>query len=55
MKYLSEFLEYLKVVKKHSDNTIINYQVDILEFNDFMKGKILGISKEDVNDYLNYM
>ncbi|MGN1358752.1 MAG: site-specific tyrosine recombinase/integron integrase [Bacilli bacterium] len=55
MKYLSEFLEYLKVVKKHSDNTIINYQVDILEFNDFMKGKILEISKEDVNDYLNYM
>lgn len=55
MKYLSEFLEYLKVVKKHSNNTIINYQVDILEFNDFMKGKILGISKEDVNDYLNYM
>lgn len=55
MKYLSEFLEYLKVVKKHSDNTIINYQVDILEFNDFMKGKILGISKEDVNNYLNYM
>lgn len=55
MKYLSEFLEYLKVVKKHSDNTIINYRVDILEFNDFMKGKILEISKEDVNDYLNYM
>lgn len=55
MKYLSEFLEYLKVIKKHSNNTIINYQVDILEFNDFMKGKILEISKEEVNDYLNYM
>ena len=32
MNYIDDFLEYLLVVKKHSDNTIINYRVDILEF-----------------------
>ena len=45
MKYVDDFLEYLKVVKKHSENTIINYQVDILEFKDYVKDKILDIDK----------
>ena len=55
MKYVDDFLEYLKVVKKHSENTIINYQVDILEFKDYVKDKILDIDKETVNGYLNYL
>lgn len=55
MKYIDDFLEYLKVVKKHSDNTVINYQVDILEFNDYVKGQLLNIQKETVNSYLNYL
>lgn len=55
MKYADDFLEYLKVVKKHSENTIINYQVDILEFKDYVKDKILDIDKETVNGYLNYL
>lgn len=55
MKYLDEFLTYLIVVKKHSENTVINYRVDILEFNEFMNENLLDISKEDINKYLNYM
>ena len=55
MKYIDDFLEYLLVIKKHSDNTITNYRVDLLEFNEFMNSKILDINKDDVNAYLKYM
>ena len=47
MKYIDDFLEYLLVVKKHSENTIINYRVDILEFNEFINDKILDVNKDD--------
>ena len=55
MKYIDEFLEYLLVVKKHSDNTITNYRVDILEFNEFCNNDLLNIDKKTVNDYLAYL
>ena len=34
MKYIDEFLEYLLVIKKHSDNTIRNYEADLKSFYD---------------------
>jgi len=55
MNYIDKFLEYLKVVKKHSNNTIRNYKIDIDEFNLFVKGKILTINKDDINNYLNML
>ena len=55
MKYIDDFLEYLLVVKKHSENTIINYRVDILEFKEFMNNNLLDITKDDVNNYLKYL
>lgn len=54
MKYVDEFLEYLVVVKKHSDNTITNYRVDLLEFMEFTNNNI-DIKKDDVNNYLKYL
>ena len=55
MKYVDDFLEYLLVVKKHSDNTIIGYRVDILEFNEFMNNNLLNVTKDDINSYLKYL
>jgi len=55
MKYINDFLEYLLVIKKHSENTIKNYQIDLLEFSNFIKNKYLNINKEDVNNYLKYL
>ena len=54
MKYIDYFLEYLLVVKKHSDNTIINYKNDItnfLEFNSFN----IDVSRDDISNYLKYL
>ncbi len=55
MKYIDSFLDYLIVIKKHSQNTIINYKNDLLEFNEFTKDKLLDIDKNTVNDYLNHL
>lgn len=55
MRYIDEFLDYLKVVKKHSVNTIINYKNDLCEFYRFVSEKILNVDKEIVNNYLNYL
>ena len=55
MNYIDDFLEYLLVVKKHSDNTIVNYRVDILEFNEYTNKNILNINKDTVFEYLKYL
>ena len=55
MNYIDDFLEYLLVVKKHSDNTIVNYRVDILEFYEYTNKNILNINKDTVFEYLKYL
>lgn len=54
MKEISSFLEYLKVIKKHSEHTIRNYESDILEFYEFNNSKLLH-DKEIVANYLKYL
>ena len=51
MQEITNFIEYLKVIKKHSDNTIKSYHEDILEFYNF-NNKKLNINKEIVTNYL---
>ena len=55
MKYILEFLEYLDVIKKHSVNTINSYQIDLLDFLEFNKNKVLNVDKDTVNKYMQYL
>lgn len=58
MKYIDEYLEYLKVVKKYSDKTINSYFDDLIEYNEFLGNNfttIVGIDKSIVNSYLKYL
>lgn len=55
MKYIENFLEYLDVIKKHSEHTIINYQNDLIDFLEFNDNKILNIDKDIVNKYMQYL
>jgi len=55
MKYINEFLEYLKVIKKHSENTIINYKADLIEFNEYVNNDLLNITKDTIYSYLKYL
>ena len=54
MKYIEEFLKYLKVVKKDSDYTLINYKEDLEELYDFYTD-LLNIKEEIVREYLEYL
>ena len=54
MKYINDFLEYLCVIKKHSENTINGYKMDLLEYLDF-NSNILNISRDIVNSYMKYL
>ena len=55
MNYIAKFLEYLKSVKKHSDNTIISYQDDLKELASVLNNNIIDITEEDIKKYLNYL
>ena len=54
MKYIEEFLKYLKIIRKHSEYTITNYQKDLIELYNF-NNNLLGISEQDRDDYLEYL
>lgn len=54
MNDINKFLEYLKVIKKHSEHTIINYENDILEFYKYNNEKLLH-NKDIVANYLKYL
>lgn len=55
MRYILDFLEYLDVVKKHSENTISNYNVDLLNFLEFNNNDILNVDRDIVNRYMQYL
>lgn len=55
MNYIDKFLEYLKSIKKHSNNTIISYQNDLKELSSVLNNNIINISEEDIKKYLNYL
>ena len=44
MKYIEDFIKYLKVVKKDSNYTLVNYKNDLLELYDFYTD-IINIDK----------
>lgn len=57
-KLIEEYIEYLTFEKKYSDNTIVSYQNDLDEFNNYLKENKLAYDKLDyskVTDYLIHL
>ena len=54
MKYIDSFIEYLRVIKKDSVNTLGSYKGDLLELYDFYND-YLNINRDDVSNYLEYL
>lgn len=55
-KNLNLFLEYLKLEKNYSNNTINSYEKDINEFITFLNiNKISNPKYNDIRNYLSYM
>ncbi len=58
MNYVDEFLIYLEKEKKYSDNTIINYRIDLDNYFNFLKDNKIDYKKieyKNALDYLSYM
>lgn len=54
MKYIEEFLKYLKIIRKHSEYTIDNYKKDLIELYNF-NNNLLNITEKDRDNYLEYL
>ena len=57
-KQVKSFLEFLKVEKKMSLNTLQSYERDVLQFDKYLDSNKLNYTKikqEDVKDYLNHL
>ena len=54
----NEFLNYLKNIKKYSNNTIINYELDIILFENYIKLKKINeknIEYKHILDFISYL
>ena len=54
MNYIEDFIKYLKVIKKDSDYTLLNYKDDLLELYDF-NTDLININETIVKEYLEYL
>ena len=55
MKYLEEYLKYLKYQKKYSEDTINSYEEDLVEFFEFLDREdinVLKLTYDDIRFYL---
>ena len=54
MNYIEDFIKYLKVIKKDSNHTLINYKDDLIELHDF-NTDLININEVIVREYLEYL
>lgn len=55
-KYINSFLNYLKVEKNYSDNTIEGYHKDLLDYKEYLNKKnIKDTDYKFIRNYLSYM
>lgn len=56
MQEVKKFLDYLEFERKFSSNTVLNYEIDLKEFMDFIASKDLNkIDIKDIRCYLEYL
>ena len=59
MECILEFINYLQIDKKYSENTIMSYESDLKDYQkfmtDFLKKDIYHIEKKDIKLYLKYL
>lgn len=53
--YIEQFIEYLIIDKKYSENTIKAYNNDLKKFKNFIKKDINLINENDIKNYIKYL
>ncbi len=54
-EFIKEFIEYLIIEKKLSNNTIMSYTNDLKLYNEYIKKQFNNISKEDIIKFIAYL
>ena len=54
-EYIDEFIEYLLIDKKYSENTIKSYKNDLNNFNNYINKKINNIKENDIKNYIKHL
>lgn len=55
-EYIDDFINYLTLERKLSNNTIESYSFDLMKFNDYFKNSnIKRINEDDITSYLEYL
>ena len=55
MKYLEDYLHFLKYEKNYSEDTITSYEIDILEYLNYCEEKNISIEKAKYNDVSSFL
>lgn len=58
MKYILDYLNYLKFEKNYSENTILNYEIDLKEFEDYLNknnSNVLELDYKGIRGFLEYL
>ena len=51
-KYIDEFIDYLRLEKKYSENTISSYKRDLNKINSYLKKDFIKLTKADIQKYI---
>ena len=57
-KQLKQFLKFLEVDKRASNNTLQSYKRDLIQFENYLREKEIKYSKvteQDIKDYIDYL
>ena len=52
---VEDFISYLVIDKKLSDNTVESYKHDLLRYKKFIKGNLAKVSALDIKDFITYL
>ena len=52
LKYIEEFIDYLRFEKKYSENTISSYKRDLNKTNTYIKKDFAKLNKKDIQNYI---
>ncbi len=58
MNLINDFINYMLKVRNYSENTIINYKIDLYEFFEYLTNNninLLNIKYEDINPFLAFL
>ena len=57
--YIEKYVDYLKNIKKSSENTVASYRRDLVKFSDFYRENgtedIRSINETNINTYVLYL